>query len=96
MSPAGSVAYEQYKPVSSPLLYVVSVSSRVCSLLVAGVYLVGMTDALIHTTLAFCYVSVGQMRLTISSVTYLHFSSFPNLIYRSMNGHYSLFWVLLS
>ena len=45
------MAYDQYKAVSSPLLYVVSVSSRVCSLLVAGVYLVGMTDALIHTTL---------------------------------------------
>ena len=96
VSPAGSVAYEQYKPVSSPLLYAVSMSSRVCSLLVAGVYLLATADALIHTTLAFCYVSVGQMRLTISSVTYLHFSSFPTLIYRSMNGHYSLFWVLLS
>ena len=90
------MAYDRYRAISSPLLYAVSMSSRVCSLLVAGVYLVGMTDALIHTTLAFCYVSVGQMRLTISSVTYLHFSSFPTLIYRSMNGHYSLFWVLLS
>ena len=45
------MAYDWYKAISSPLLYVVSVSSRVCSLLVAGVYLVGMTDALIHTTL---------------------------------------------
>ena len=35
------MAYDRYKAVSSPLLYVVSVSSRVCSLLVAGVYLVG-------------------------------------------------------
>ena len=45
------MAYDWYKAISSPLLYVVSVSSRVSSLLVAGVYLVGMTDALIHTTL---------------------------------------------
>ena len=29
-------------------------SRRVCSLLMAGVYLVGMADALIHTTFAFC------------------------------------------
>ena len=32
----------------------VRMSRRVCSLLMAGVYLVGMADALIHTTLAFC------------------------------------------
>ena len=48
------MAYDWYKAISSPLLYAVSMSSRVCSLLVAGVYLVGMADALIHTTLAFC------------------------------------------
>ena len=47
------MAYDWYKAVSSPLLYVVSMSSGVCSLLVAGVYLVGMADALIHMTLAF-------------------------------------------
>ena len=35
------MAYDQYKAVSSPLLYVVSVSSGACSLLVAGIYLVG-------------------------------------------------------
>ncbi|CAI9153579.1 unnamed protein product [Rangifer tarandus platyrhynchus] len=47
------MAYDRYKAVSSPLLYAVSMSSRLCSLLMAGVYLVGMADALIHTTLAF-------------------------------------------
>ena len=47
------MAYDRYKAVSSPLLYAVSMSSRVCSLLMAGVYLLGMTDTLIHTTLAF-------------------------------------------
>ena len=47
------MAYDRYKAVSSPLLYAVSMSSRLCSLLTAGVYLVGMADALIHTTLAF-------------------------------------------
>ena len=47
------MAYDRYKAISSPLLYAVSMSSTVCSLLVAGVYLVGLADALIHTTLAF-------------------------------------------
>ncbi|XP_065801389.1 olfactory receptor 5W2-like [Muntiacus reevesi] len=47
------MAYDRYEAVSSPLLYAVSMSSRLCSLLMARVYLVGMADALIHTTLAF-------------------------------------------
>ncbi|KAB1272805.1 Olfactory receptor 5W2 [Camelus dromedarius] len=36
------MAYDRYKAISNPLLYTVSMSSRVCSLLMAGVYLVGM------------------------------------------------------
>ncbi|XP_057584978.1 olfactory receptor 5W2-like [Hippopotamus amphibius kiboko] len=47
------MAYDRYKAISTPLLYAVSMSSRVCSLLMAGVYLMGIADALIHTTLAF-------------------------------------------
>ena len=57
------MAYDRYKAISSPLLYAVSMSSGVCSLLVAGVYLVGMTDALIHTTLAFhlCFCGSNEI-----------------------------------
>ena len=57
------MAYDWYKAVSSPLLYVVSMSSGVCSLLVAGVYLVGMADALIHMALAFhlCFCGSNQI-----------------------------------
>ena len=47
------MAYDRYKAISSPLLYAVSMSSRLCSLLMMGVYLLGMTDTLIHTALAF-------------------------------------------
>ncbi|KFO37937.1 Olfactory receptor 5W2 [Fukomys damarensis] len=47
------MAFDRYKAISRPLLYTAHMSSRLCSLLVAGVYLVGLTDALIHTTLAF-------------------------------------------
>ncbi|XP_027702562.1 olfactory receptor 5W2-like [Vombatus ursinus] len=42
-----------YMAISNPLLYTVNMSSRVCSLLMAGVYMVGLLDALIHTTLTF-------------------------------------------
>ena len=51
---------DQYKAINSPLLFAVSMSNRVCSLLMAGVYLVGMADALIHTTLAFCLCFCGS------------------------------------
>ena len=56
----GVMAHGRYKAISSPLLYEVSMSSRAGSLLMAGVFLVGMTDVLIHSALAFClcfYVS---------------------------------------
>ncbi|CAI9169090.1 unnamed protein product [Rangifer tarandus platyrhynchus] len=57
------MAYDRYKAISSPLLYAVSMSSRVCSLLMAGVYLVGVADALIHTTLAFrlCFCGSNEI-----------------------------------
>uniref|UniRef100_A0A8B9WIW8 Olfactory receptor n=1 Tax=Bos mutus grunniens TaxID=30521 RepID=A0A8B9WIW8_BOSMU len=57
------MAYDRYKAISSPLLYAVSMSSRVCSLLMAGVYLVGMIDGLIHTTLAFrlCFCGSNEI-----------------------------------
>ncbi|XP_006189717.2 olfactory receptor 5W2 [Camelus ferus] len=57
------MAYDRYKAISNPLLYTVSMSSRVCSLLVAGVYLVGMADALMHTTLAFrlCFCGSNEI-----------------------------------
>ena len=58
------MAYDPYKAVSSCLLYAVSMSSGVCSLLVAGVYLVGMANALTHTTLAFCLCFCGSNEIS--------------------------------
>ena len=57
------MTYDWYKAVSSPLLYAVSMSSRVCSLLVAGVYLVSIAETLIHTTLAFrlCFCGSNEI-----------------------------------
>ncbi|XP_004389266.1 olfactory receptor 5W2-like [Trichechus manatus latirostris] len=57
------MAFDCYKAISNPLLYTVNMSSRVCFLLMAGVYLVGMVDALIHTTLAFhlCFCGSNEI-----------------------------------
>ncbi|XP_010166391.2 LOW QUALITY PROTEIN: olfactory receptor 1019 [Antrostomus carolinensis] len=52
------MAYDRYVAICSPLLYAVSMSSRVCALLVAGSYLAGIVNATIHTgfalRLSFC------------------------------------------
>ncbi|XP_074131986.1 olfactory receptor 5W2-like [Sminthopsis crassicaudata] len=47
------MAFDRYMAISNPLLYTVNMSSRICYLLIAGVYMVGMMDALLHTTLTF-------------------------------------------
>ena len=57
------MAYDRYKAISSPLLYAVSMSSGVCSLLMAGVYLVSIAETLIHMTLAFrlCFCGSNEI-----------------------------------
>ncbi|XP_007956178.1 olfactory receptor 5W2-like [Orycteropus afer afer] len=57
------MAFDRYKAISNPLLYTVSMSTRVCYMLMAGVYLVGMVDALIHTTLTFCLCFCGSKEI---------------------------------
>ncbi|KAM9220994.1 olfactory receptor 5W2-like [Dugong dugon] len=47
------MTFDQYKAISNTLLYTVNMSSRVCSVLMIRVYLVGMVDGLIHVTLTF-------------------------------------------
>ncbi|XP_072483724.1 olfactory receptor 5W2-like [Notamacropus eugenii] len=47
------MALDRYMAISNPLLYTVNMSSWVCYLLMAGVYMVGLMDALLHTTLTF-------------------------------------------
>ncbi|XP_020008533.2 olfactory receptor 5W2-like [Castor canadensis] len=57
------MAFDRYKAISNPLLYTVHMSNRVCALLMAGVYMVGMADALIHTTLTFqlCFCGSNEI-----------------------------------
>uniref|UniRef100_A0A8C6RC20 Olfactory receptor n=2 Tax=Nannospalax galili TaxID=1026970 RepID=A0A8C6RC20_NANGA len=53
-----AMAYDRYVAICSPLLYAVIMSPQVCSLLVAAVFSVGFTDAVIHAgcilRLSFC------------------------------------------
>ncbi|NXL04889.1 O1020 protein, partial [Mesembrinibis cayennensis] len=53
-----AMAYDRYVAICSPLLYAISMSGRVCVLLVAGSYLAGIVNATIHTgfalRLSFC------------------------------------------
>ncbi|XP_027276956.1 olfactory receptor 5W2-like isoform X2 [Cricetulus griseus] len=57
------MAFDRYQAISNPLLYTVNMSTRLCSLLVAGVYLVGTADALIHTSLTFrlCFCGSNEI-----------------------------------
>ncbi|XP_036041758.1 olfactory receptor 5W2-like [Onychomys torridus] len=57
------MAYDRYQAISNPLLYTANMSNRLCSLLVAGVYLVGTADGLIHTTLTFrlCFCGSNEI-----------------------------------
>ncbi|KAG3285173.1 olfactory receptor 5W2-like [Ictidomys tridecemlineatus] len=57
------MAFDRYKAISNPLLYTVNMSGRVCYLLMARVYFIGLADALIHTTLAFhlCFCGSNEI-----------------------------------
>ncbi|ELR62815.1 hypothetical protein M91_03857, partial [Bos mutus] len=72
--------YDQYKAISSPLFYVVSMSIRVCFLLIAGIYLVGMADALMHIALTSCLCFCG------SNVINHSFCDSPPLFLLSCSG----------
>uniref|UniRef100_G3VXL0 G-protein coupled receptors family 1 profile domain-containing protein n=2 Tax=Sarcophilus harrisii TaxID=9305 RepID=G3VXL0_SARHA len=47
------MAFDRYMAISNPLLYTVNMSSRICYLLMFGVYVVGVVDALLHSILTF-------------------------------------------
>ncbi|XP_008561703.1 PREDICTED: olfactory receptor-like protein OLF2, partial [Galeopterus variegatus] len=56
-------AFERYKAISHPLLYTVNTSNRMCSLLRAGAYMVGIMGSLINTALIFhlCFCGSNEI-----------------------------------
>ncbi|KAM4845655.1 olfactory receptor 5W2-like [Thomomys bottae] len=54
------MAFDRYKAISKALLCAVDMSSKMRSRLLAAVYLVGITDALVHTSLTFCLCFCGS------------------------------------
>nr|XP_025129162.1 olfactory receptor-like protein OLF2 [Bubalus bubalis] len=57
------MAYDRYLAISNPLLYTVKMSGKVCSLLMAGVYMVRVMDASINTILTFhlCFCGSNEI-----------------------------------
>ncbi|XP_060997779.1 olfactory receptor-like protein OLF2 [Dama dama] len=57
------MAYDRYMAISNPLLYTVRMSGKVCSLLMAGVYMVEIIDALINRILTFhlCFCGSNEI-----------------------------------
>ena len=57
------MAYDQYMAISNSLLYTVKMSVKVCSLLMAGVYMVGIMDASINKILSFhlCFCGSNEI-----------------------------------
>lgn len=54
------MAFDWYKAINNPLLYTVSISSRVCSMFKARVYMMGIVDASVNTVLLFCLCFCGS------------------------------------
>uniref|UniRef100_A0A286XUS4 Olfactory receptor n=1 Tax=Cavia porcellus TaxID=10141 RepID=A0A286XUS4_CAVPO len=59
-----SMAYDRYVAICSPLLYSVTMSPRVCSMLMLGSYVTGFSGAMAHT--------VSMLRLTFCDSRAIH------------------------
>ncbi|XP_012864999.1 PREDICTED: olfactory receptor 8B4 isoform X1 [Dipodomys ordii] len=59
-----SMAYDRYVAICSPLLYTVTMSPRVCSLLMLGSYVIGFAGAIAHTG--------SMLRLTFCDSNIIH------------------------
>ncbi|XP_074852215.1 olfactory receptor 8U9-like [Carettochelys insculpta] len=69
-----AMAYDRYVAICNPLLYTVTMSRQRCTQLVAGVYAVGLVDAMIHTCLTF------RLSFCSSNVINYFFCDIPPLL----------------
>ncbi|XP_025970143.2 LOW QUALITY PROTEIN: olfactory receptor 5G9-like [Dromaius novaehollandiae] len=69
-----AMAYDRYVAISKPLLYAVIMSPKICAWLVVGPYLVGVVNAVTHTSLTF------QLRFCKPSVVNHFFCDIPAVI----------------
>ncbi|XP_027421729.1 olfactory receptor-like protein OLF2 [Bos indicus x Bos taurus] len=74
------MVYDRYMAISNPLLYTVKMSGNVCSLLMAGVYMVGIMDASINTILTFhlCFCGSNEINRFFCDVPPLLLLSFSD------------------
>ncbi|KAM7163295.1 olfactory receptor 8U9-like [Macrochelys suwanniensis] len=68
------MAYDRYVAICNPLLYKVTMSSRLCKQLVAGVYAVGLVDSMIYTCFTF------QLSFCSSNIINHFFCDIPPLL----------------
>ena len=99
VSPAGSDGLWQVQGHQQPLILCSQYVGRVCSLLMAGVFLVGITVSQIHTALAFhlCFCGsnvINHFFLWFTPV--FVFFPCPAQKHRSLSWWYSLLWILLN
>ncbi|NP_001000662.1 olfactory receptor Olr582 [Rattus norvegicus] len=57
------MAFDRYKAISTPLLYAVDMSNRVCYQFLTGIYVLGTIDGFIHTSLAFSLCFCGSTHI---------------------------------
>ncbi|XP_052038850.1 olfactory receptor 5W2-like [Apodemus sylvaticus] len=57
------MAFDRYKAISTPLMYAVDMSSRVCYQFLTLIYLLGTIDGFIHTSLAFSLCFCGSTHI---------------------------------
>ncbi|XP_005408269.1 PREDICTED: olfactory receptor-like protein OLF2 [Chinchilla lanigera] len=68
------MAYDRYVAICNPLFYTIAMSRRACTQLVAGAYVIGLVDSVIHTSCTF------QLSFCTSNIINHFFCDIPPLL----------------
>ncbi|XP_006267554.1 olfactory receptor 5G9 [Alligator mississippiensis] len=99
------MAYDRYVAISNPLLYMVLMSRRICAQLLAGPYIVGLVNAVMHTSftfhLSFCNRVINHFFCDIPAVISLscsdnHINKLVLFVLSGVLGTFSSLIVLAS